>query len=60
MTKQTSDHGITLDEMSHEQPKDKDRARTATKTKPGHMPPQNPAKSEKDDGLQPLREKSGF
>jgi hypothetical protein len=35
-----SDHGIILDEKSQGQPKDKERAQTVTKTKPGHMPPQ--------------------
>jgi hypothetical protein len=35
-----SDHGIVLDDKSQEQPKDKERAQTVTKTKPGHMPPQ--------------------
>jgi hypothetical protein len=35
-----SDHGIILDDKSQEQPKDKERAQTVTKTKPGHMPPQ--------------------
>lgn len=35
-----SDHGVTLDDKAQEQPKDKDRARKATQTKPGHMPPQ--------------------
>ena len=60
MTKPTSDHGITLDEMSQEQPKDRERAQSATKTRPGRMPPKSPAHSEKDDELQPLREKSGF
>jgi hypothetical protein len=39
--------GIVLDEKGEEQPKDKKRARSAAKT-------------EKDDELQPLREKSGF
>ena len=33
-------HGIVLDEKAQEQPADKDRAQTATKTEPGHMPPQ--------------------
>ena len=51
-----SDHGIGLDEKS-QQPKDKDRAQTAAKSEPGHMPPQD---TEEDDELQPLREKSGF
>jgi hypothetical protein len=56
---QESGHGIVLDEKSQEQPKDKDkeRAQTAHKSEPGHMP-QQPVK--KDDELQPLREKSGF
>jgi hypothetical protein len=51
------DQGIVLDEKGQEQPKDKERARTAKKTRPGRMP-QQPV--EKDDELQPLREKSGF
>jgi hypothetical protein len=42
-----SDHGIVLDEKAQEQPKDKERAQKAEKT-------------QKDDELQPLREKSGF
>ena len=33
-------HGIVLDEKAQEQPADKDRARTAHKTEPGHMPSQ--------------------
>jgi hypothetical protein len=33
-------HGIVLDDKGQEQPKDKDRAQTATTTKPGHLPPQ--------------------
>lgn len=32
--------GMTLDEKAQEQPKDKERAQTAHKTAPGHMPPQ--------------------
>ena len=43
--------------LTKDDPKDKERARTANQTKPGHMP-QQPVK--KDDELQPLREKSGF
>jgi len=54
---QESGQGIVLDEKSQEQPKDKERAQTAHKSEPGHMP-QQPVK--KDDELQPLREKSGF
>lgn len=49
--------GIVLDEKNQEQPKDKERAQTAHKTEPGHMPHQ-PVKE--DDALQPTREKSGF
>jgi hypothetical protein len=47
MAKDKSSQGIVLDE-SQEQPKDKERARKAAKTE------------QKDDELQPLREKSGF
>jgi hypothetical protein len=43
----THDHGIVLDEKAQEQPKDRERARTAAKT-------------DKEDELQPLKEKSGF
>ncbi len=50
-------HGIVLDEKNQEQPKDKERARTANTTERGHMPVK-PVKD--DDELQPLREKSGF
>jgi hypothetical protein len=39
--------GIVLDEKGQEQPKDKKRAQSAAKT-------------ERDDELQPLKEKSGF
>jgi hypothetical protein len=58
MQKDKSSQGIVLDEKSQEQPKDKERARTAHKTGSGHMP-QQPVKDD-DDELQPLREKSGF
>ena len=47
--------GIVRD-RGEEQPTDKDRAQKASKTEPGHMPSQ----AEKDDELQPLKEKSGF
>jgi hypothetical protein len=57
MPRNKEGHGVILDDKGQEQPKDKDRAQTATKTEPGHMPKQ-PGK--KDDELQPLREKSGF
>jgi hypothetical protein len=55
--KDKSSQGIALDEKAQEQPADKDRAQKAHKSEPGHMP-QQPV--EKDDELQPLREKSGF
>jgi hypothetical protein len=51
-----SDHGIELDEKSQEQPKDKDRAQTATKAEPGHMPPQ---KTRKEHKLPPPKKKGG-
>ena len=57
MQKDKSSQGIVLDEKSQEQPKDKERAQTAHESEPGHMPQQS---VEKDDELQPLREKSGF
>ena len=57
MQKDKSSQGVVLDEKSQEQPKDKERARTAHRSEPGHMPPQP---VEEDDELQPLREKSGF
>jgi hypothetical protein len=47
MPKEEKRQGIVLDEKAQEQPVDKDRAQKATKT-------------EKDDELQPLKEKSGF
>jgi hypothetical protein len=57
MQKDKSSQGIVLDEKSQEQPADKERSQKASKTKPGHMPE---PRIEKDDKLQPLREKSGF
>jgi hypothetical protein len=56
MPKDKKGHGIVLDEKGQEQPADKERAQTANKAKPGYMPPQ----PNKDDELQPVREKSGF
>jgi len=56
--KDKSSQGIVLDEKSQEQPGDKDRAQTAHKTEPGHMPEQ-PVKKKRDE-LRPLKEKSGF
>jgi hypothetical protein len=52
MPKDEKKQGIVLDEKAQEQPADKDRAQTATKT--------NKANKTKEDELQPLREKSGF
>ena len=57
MQKDKSSQGIVLDEKSQEQPKDKERAQTVHKTERGHRPHR---RIEKDDELQPLREKSGF
>ena len=57
MQKDNNSQGIVLDEKSQEQPADKERAQKASKTLPGNMPDQ---RVEKDDELQPLREKSGF
>jgi hypothetical protein len=57
MQKDKSSQGIVLDEKSQEQPKDKERAQTAHKSEPGHMPQQA---VKKDDELQPVRKKSGF
>jgi hypothetical protein len=42
------EQGIVLDKNSQEQPKDKKRAQSATKP------------DDKDDEMQPVREKSGF
>ena len=56
MPKDKTGHGIVLDEQGQERPADKDRAQKATRTEPGHMPPQ----PEKEDELQPLKEKNGF
>ena len=50
-----SDHGIVLGDKSQEQPKDKERAQTVTKTKPGHMPPQPITK---EDNKRPPKKKS--
>jgi hypothetical protein len=56
MPKDKEGQGIVLDRKGQEQPADKERAQTATEAEPGHMPSQ----AEKDDELQPLKEKSGF
>jgi hypothetical protein len=56
MPKDKEGHGIVLDDKGQEQPADRERAQTANKVEPGHMPPQ----PEKDDELHPLKEKSGF
>ena len=57
MQKNRSSRRIMLDDNSPEQAKNKERAKTAEKTEPGYMSQQA---VEKDDELQPLREKSGF
>jgi hypothetical protein len=57
MQKDKSSQGIVLDEKSQEQPSDKERAQTAHKSDSGHVP-HRPV--EKDDELQPVKEKSGF
>jgi hypothetical protein len=57
MPKDKSSQGIALDEQSRKQPKGKDRPQTAHKSEPGHISKQP---VQKDDELQPLREKSGF
>jgi hypothetical protein len=56
MPKDKSSQGIVLDEKSQEQPKDKERARTAHKSEPGHMP-QQPVKQD-DERRQLKGEKS--
>jgi hypothetical protein len=53
MPKDKSSQGIVLDEKSQELPADKERAQKASKTKPGQ-------RIEREDKLQPLKEKSGF
>jgi hypothetical protein len=50
MPRDKEGHGVVLDDKGQEQPADKNRAQTANKTEPGHMPPQKPTK---DDELQP-------
>jgi len=57
MQKDKTSQGIVLDEKAQEQPKDKKRPLTVHQSEPGRRP-QRPI--EKDDELQPLREKSGF
>ena len=42
------DQGITREGRGEEQPKDKERAQTATKTEPGQMPEQ-PEKKREDE-----------
>jgi hypothetical protein len=48
MPRDKEGHRIILDDKGQEQPTDKDRAQTAQKTEPGHMPSQ-PEKHEKPD-----------
>jgi hypothetical protein len=57
MQKDKSSQGVVLDEKSQEQSADKERVQKASKTKPTHMPDQ---RLQKEDELQPLKEKSGF
>ena len=57
MQKDKTSQGIVLDEKAQEQPKDKKRAQAVHQSELGRRP-QRPI--EKDDELQPLREKSGF
>jgi hypothetical protein len=54
MTKRKEDQGPVRDEKSQQQPKDRDRAQTAHKTEPGHMPPQPTTK--RDDAPSVRRE----
>lgn len=56
MSRNKAGQGIVTDDKGQEQPADKDRAQTAHKTEPDHAR----AQREKDDEIQPLREKSGF
>jgi hypothetical protein len=46
---ETSDQGISRAGRGEEQPKDKERAQTATKTQPTQMPTQPPKKEENRD-----------
>lgn len=46
MPKGDKQQGIVLDDRNQEQPADKERAQTAHKTRPGHMPPQKVKKDE--------------
>ena len=57
MQKDKTSQGIVLDEKAQEQPKDKKRAQAVHQSELGRRP-QRPI--EKDDELQPLREKGGF
>lgn len=43
------DQRISREGRGEEQPKDKDRARNAPKTEPGHMPPQRVEKERPDE-----------
>jgi hypothetical protein len=53
MPKDETRHGIVLDEKAQEQPRDKKRAQSSSQTSSSQT-------ENKDDELQPLREKSGF
>lgn len=59
MSRNKTGHGILTDDKGQEQPADKERAQES-----GHMPrqpgiPKQPD-TDKDDEMQPTREKSGF
>ena len=56
MSRNKEGHGFVTDDKGQEQPNDKDRAQTAQQTPRPHPPRQ----SDKDDEMQPTREKSGF
>jgi hypothetical protein len=56
MPKNKEGHGIVLDEMGQEQPKDKDRAQQ----KPGHMPPQPTKREEATTRCSPRGKRAAF
>ena len=56
MSRNTEGHGVVTDDKGQEQPNDKDRAQTAQQTPRRHAS----RRPDKDDDMQPTREKSGF
>ncbi|QPF83921.1 hypothetical protein IC762_30375 [Bradyrhizobium genosp. L] len=56
MSRNKAGQGIVTDDKGQEQPSDKDRAQTAGKGELDRVPKE----SDKDDEMQPTREKSGF